>query len=83
MSDKRRPEVTEVTSVGLRLVVADRERYISFHDFPWFGKAPAWKIRNVEQLSDDHVRWPDLDIDLSVESIDDPGRFPLIWKVAP
>ncbi|MDQ5856927.1 MAG: DUF2442 domain-containing protein [Acidobacteriota bacterium] len=83
MSDNPRPEVTEVTSVGFRLLVAGRERYLSFHDFPWFERAPAWKIRNVDQVSDDHLRWPELDIDLSVESIDDPERFPLVWKAAP
>ena len=77
------PEVTEVTSAGFRLFVAGHERYLSFHDFPWFEGAPAWKIRNVEQVSADHLRWPELDIDLSVESIDHPGRFPLVWKAAP
>jgi hypothetical protein len=76
------PEVTEVTSVGFRLNVAGRERHLSFQDFPWFERAPAWKIRNVEQLSADHLRWPELDIDLSVESIDNPERFPLVWKSA-
>ena len=77
------PEVTEVTSVGFHLVVAGREHFLSFHDFPWFEGVPAGKIRNVEQVSADHLRWPELDIDLSVESIDDPESFPLVWKATP
>jgi hypothetical protein len=35
----------------------------------------------VELLSPDHLHWPDLDIDLHVESIDHPERFPLRWPV--
>ena len=77
------PEVTEVTSTGFRLLLAGREWFLSFQDFPWFTGAPAWKIRNVEQVSVDHLHWPELDVDLSVESIDDPEAFPLIWKAAP
>ena len=77
------PEVTEVTPAGFRLILAGRERFLSFRDFPWFEKAPVRKIRNVRQIGADHLYWPQLDIDLSVESIDDPLRFPLVWKAAP
>lgn len=74
------PEVTEVTAAGFRLRIAGRERFLSFQDFPWFAAAPAAKIRNVLQVGSDHLHWPDLDIDLTVESVDDPRRFPLVWK---
>jgi hypothetical protein len=77
------PEVTEVTPDGFRLLLAGRERFLSFQDFPWFETAPARKIRNVRQVGSDHLHWPELDIDLSVESIDDPRRFPLVWKAVP
>lgn len=77
------PEVTEVTPTGFRLLLSGRERVLSFHDFPWFEKASARQIRNVEQVSADHLRWPELDIDLSVESIDDPEHFPLVWRAVP
>ena len=77
------PEVTEITPDGFRLLLGGRERFLSFQDFPWFERAAAGKIRNVEQVGVDHLYWPELDIDLSVESIDNPRRFPLIWKAAP
>lgn len=77
------PEVTEVTPAGFGLLLAGRQRFLSFQDFPWFEKASAEKIRNVEQVGADHLYWPDLDIDLSVESIDDPRSFPLVWKAVP
>lgn len=77
------PEVTEMTSTGFRLLLEGRERFLSFKDFPWFERAPAWKIRNVEEVGTDHLHWPELDVDLSVESIDNPEAFPLLWKAAP
>ena len=30
-----------------------------------------------------HLYWPDLDIDLAVESIDHPEQFPLVSKARP
>jgi hypothetical protein len=26
-----------------------------------------------------HLEWPDLDVDLSLRSIDDPGAYPLVF----
>jgi hypothetical protein len=51
--------------------------------FPWFREAPIGKILNVELQSPGHLYWPDLDIDLAVESIDHPERFPLVSQVGP
>jgi hypothetical protein len=33
---------------------------------------------NVEWPSTDHLYWPDLDVDLSVRSIEHPEEFPLV-----
>jgi len=33
---------------------------------------------NIERLQSHHLYWPDLDIDLTVESIEHPEKFPLI-----
>lgn len=43
--------------------------------------APLSKVSRVQLLSSDHLYWSDLDVDLSVESIEHPDRFPLIGKV--
>ena len=40
-------------------------------------------ILNVELPHPRHLYWPDLDIDLAVESIEHPERFPLVSKVVP
>lgn len=73
-------EVTNVSLHGLWLLLRDEELFLSFADFPWFKDAPVGKLFHVEILSPNHLYWPDLDIDLSVESIRHPDRFPLVSR---
>lgn len=70
-------EITHVSSRGIGLLAADREMFLSYGDFPWFKDATIGQILNVEEPSAGHFYWPDLDIDLSVEIIEHPERFPL------
>lgn len=70
-------EVTNVSRHGLWIWLAGRELFLSFSDFPWFADAPIAQVTNVEWPSPDHLYWPDLDVDLSVQAIEEPARFPL------
>jgi len=58
------------------------ELFLPFLQFPWFKDAPIGKVLHVEQSSAEHLYWPDLDIDLAVESIRHPEKFPLVSRVA-
>jgi len=73
-------EVTHISKTGVWLLAGDRELFMSYEDFPWFKNAPVGKILNVEEPYPHHFYWPDLDIDLTAEIIDDPQRFPLKIK---
>ena len=73
-------EVSNVSKHGFWLLIEDTERFVPFEDFPWFKDAPIGQLLNVELASPRHLYWPDLDIDLAVESIDYPDRFPLVSK---
>jgi hypothetical protein len=70
-------EVTNVSSHGIWLLVGDRELFLSYEDFPWFKDQPLRRVLTVEELSPGHFHWPELDVDLGVESIEHPERFPL------
>lgn len=70
-------EVTNISRHGFWLWLGDREVFLPFAEFPWFVDAPIGKVMNVERPSEDHLYWPDLDIDLSVRSIEHPEEFPL------
>ena len=70
-------EVTNVSSHGIWLLVGERELFLSYEDFPWFKDQPLRQVLAVEEPSPGHFYWPELDVDLGVESIEHPERFPL------
>lgn len=76
-------EVTNVSRHGLWLLVGDEELFLPFKHFPWFRDASIEKISVVERQTADHLYWPRLDIDLSVDSIRTPDAFPLVAKTQP
>jgi len=76
-------EVTNVSQHGFWVLLEGRELFLPFDKFPWFKNAPVAQILNVELPHATYLRWPDLDVDLSVESIEFPERFPLVSRVRP
>jgi hypothetical protein len=74
-------EVTNVSLHGLWLLLGDHELFLPFDKFPWFRDASIAQLLRVQLPSSDHLYWPDLDVDLAVESIEHPERFPLVSKV--
>ena len=70
-------ELTNVSPDALWLLVGEDELCVPFADFPWFRNATIAQLSNVQHPSEDHLYWPELDVDLSVESIRHPERFPL------
>lgn len=73
-------EVTNVSKNGFWLLVSGQELFLPFDQFPWFRESPIGKLVNVELPSPHHLYWPDLDIDLAVESILHPEKFPLVSR---
>jgi len=64
------------------LLAGDERLFMAFADFPWFRNAPVDHILNVEEPSPGHYYWPDLDVDLSLQIIRNPERFPLTAKTS-
>ncbi len=80
----RRTSAVEVVSLsqhGFWVLVGGRELFLPFREFPWFQDAPVRHVLNVEMPHSTYLRWPDLDVDLAVESIESPERFPLKSRV--
>lgn len=74
-------EVTNVSAHGFWILLADEELFVPFAEFPWFRNATIGALTHLEMPSGNHLYWPDLDIDLAVESIRHPEQFPLISRV--
>lgn len=75
-------EVSHVSKHGFWLFVGGEELFLPFAEFPWFREAPIGKLLNVEWPQPHHLYWPDLDIDLAVDSIRHPERFPLRYQAS-
>jgi len=76
-------EVTNVSPHGFWLFVGQRELFVPFKEFPWFREASVREITNVQLPSPHHLYWPDLDVDLALESIEYPEKYPLVSKAQP
>ena len=73
-------EVANVSPHGFWLLLGEEELFVSFQSFPWFRDATIAQITNVQLPSVRHLYWPDLDVDLSVDSIRNPEAFPLVSR---
>ena len=60
-------------------MIDGKEYFLSYENFPWFKDAAVPEILHVTQPHAGHLYWPDLDIDLAVESIETPEKYPLVW----
>ena len=74
------PEVTNISGFGFWLLMDREELFLPFAQFPWFRNAAVDAVLHVERPSADHLYWPELDIDLAVDSIRHPERFPLVAR---
>jgi len=73
-------EVTHIDTRGLWLYVDGKEHYMPFDEFPWFADATVRQISHVERHPPDTFHWPDLDVDLTLDMIDHPEKYPRKYK---
>ncbi len=73
-------EVSHISAHGFWLLVHDKEYFLPFDENPWFKDATISQILNVELFHGHHLHWPDLDVDLELDAIATPEKFPLIYK---
>ena len=70
-------EVTNISIHGVWLLAHDKELFMSYDDFPWFRDQPVKSIIKVEEPAPGHFYWPDIDVDVTKEIIENPERFQL------
>jgi hypothetical protein len=73
-------EVLNVSPHGFWLLVGEREFFLSYDDFPWFRAATLGQLFNVELHHGEHLYWPELDVDLDLDRIEHPEKYPLVAK---
>ncbi|MEQ9397740.1 MAG: DUF2442 domain-containing protein [Longimicrobiales bacterium] len=73
-------ELSNVSQHGLWLLVDGSEHFLPFDDFPWFRQASIGQLATIERPTQRHLYWPELDVDLSLESLEHPERYPLVSR---
>ena len=73
-------EVTNISRHGVWVLVDERELFMPFEDFPWFRNATVDSVLKLERPQPHHLYWPQKDIDLTVDSIENPEKYPLKSK---
>ena len=71
-------EIQGITKSGIWILVTDQEYFLPFKDYPWFKEAKLSAILKVELHHGHHLHWPELDIDLELESLIEPDKDPLV-----
>ena len=72
-------QVTNIEQDGFWLLTPEGEYFVAFEDYPDFYHATVAQIHNFRSAMDG-CRWPDLDIDIELDALKHPERFPRKFK---
>ena len=70
--------VENITPFGIWLFVKGREYFLK--DYPYFRDQTLKSIQAVELFHGYHLYWPELDVDLEIDNLEKPEKYPLKWK---
>jgi hypothetical protein len=70
-------EIQNIFPQGIWIWVQGNEYLISFEAYPRLRDATVAQIHNVELPHADHLHWPELDIDVDLDALRHPDRYPL------
>ncbi len=72
-------EVTMINAHSILLFVGGKEYYLSYDRFPWFKNARVLDVLNVTMPDEESLRWDAIDVDLEIDSITHPERYPITF----
>ena len=82
---------TESTSVsvlmingqGIMISVGGQDYFLSYNRIPWMRDASINDVLNVQMCGNEAIEWPALNVDLEIDSLRHPERYPLLIKRSP
>jgi hypothetical protein len=69
--------VENITPFGIWLYLKSKEYFLSYQDYPYFQDQTLSSIQNVQLVHESHLYWPELDMDLEIDNLDNPEKYPL------
>lgn len=73
--------VENITPFGIWLFVREKEYFLNYEDYPYFEEQTLSSIQNVQLLHGYHLYWPELDVDLEIDNLENPQKYPLKSKI--
>jgi len=73
--------VENITPFGIWIFAKEKEYFLSYKDYPYFKEQTLNSIQNVQLLHGYHLYWPELDVDLEIDNLENPGKYPLKSKI--
>ena len=72
-----------INADGILLSVCGQDYFLSYNRVPWMRDASISQVLDVRMSGRSAIEWPALDIDLEIESLRHPERYPLVIKRNP
>jgi hypothetical protein len=72
--------VENITAFGIWLFVKGKEYFLDYRIYPYFQNQIIDSVRNVRLLHGFHLYWPELDVDLEIDNLENPEKYPLRSK---
>ena len=72
--------VENITPFGIWLFVKGKEYFLTYSHFPYFENQTLRSIQKVQLLHESHLYWPELDVDLEIDNLENPEKYPLTYR---
>lgn len=72
--------VLMINDKGLMISVLGQDYFLSYNRVPWMRDASIAQALDVRMSGRNAIEWPSLDVDLEIESLKHPERYPLVMK---
>ncbi len=72
--------VLMINEHGIMLSVQGQDYFLSYNRVPWMRDATINEVLDVRMSGKNAIEWPKLEVDLEIDSLKHPERYPLLIK---
>ena len=72
--------VLMINDKGVMLSVQGNDYFLSYNRVPWMKDATINEVLDVRMSGRNAIEWPKLDVDLEIDSLRHPERYPFLIK---
>lgn len=73
-------DVLMINDRGIMISVEGQDYFLSYNRVPWMREATINDVLNVRMSGKNAIEWPQLGVDLEIDSLRHPERYPLLIK---